>query len=385
MLFPKRKNKQEGEIIKIIKRKKEEFVGVIDDSSSNYFLITDDRKIYFDVFIPPKTIKKEYLKKKVVVKVDGWDSQYKNPIGKVVEVIGEINDHDTEINSILYDYGFSPKFPNKVEEEANNILEEISKDEIDKRLDIRKTTTFTIDPKDAKDFDDAISVKKINNGNWEVGVHIADVSHYVREGGLIDKEAIKRATSVYLVDRVIPMLPEILSNNICSLKPNVDRLAYSILFEMDGSANILDYTIKKTIIHSDVRFTYQTAQKTIDDKKGELVKELLLLDKLSKILRENRQKNGSINFEGTEVKFILDDDNNPINVYFKESLSTNHLIEEFMLLANKTVAKHISSLSKIAKTFVYRIHDTPDSDRISTLNNIIKKLGYSINNESSSS
>ena len=383
LLFPKRKNKQEGEIIKIIKRKKEEFVGVIDDSSSNYFLITDDRKIYFDVFIPPKTIKKEYLKKKVVVKVDGWDSQYKNPIGKVVEVIGEINDHDTEINSILYDYGFSPKFPNKVEEEANNILEEISKDEIDKRLDIRKTTTFTIDPKDAKDFDDAISVKKINNGNWEVGVHIADVSHYVREGGLIDKEAIKRATSVYLVDRVIPMLPEILSNNICSLKPNVDRLAYSILFEMDGSANILDYTIKKTIIHSDVRFTYQTAQKTIDDKKGELVKELLLLDKLSKILRENRQKNGSINFEGTEVKFILDDDNNPINVYFKESLSTNHLIEEFMLLANKTVAKHISSLSKIAKTFVYRIHDTPDSDRISTLNNIIKKLGYSINNESS--
>ena len=266
---------------------------------------------------------------------------------------------------------------------ANNILEEISKDEINKRLDIRNTTTFTIDPKDAKDFDDALSVKKLNNGNWEVGVHIADVSHYVEEGGVIDKEAAERATSVYLVDRVIPMLPEILSNNICSLKPNVDRLAYSILFEMDESANVLDYTIKKTVIHSDVRFTYQTAQKTIDDKKGKLAKELLLLDKLSKILREKRQKNGSINFESTEVKFILDDDNNPINVYFKESLSTNHLIEEFMLLANKTVAKHICSTSKNAKTFVYRIHDTPDSDRISTLNNIIKKLGYSINNESS--
>jgi len=383
LLFPKRKNKQEGEVVRVIKRKKEEFVGVIDNSSSNYFLITDDRKISFDIFIPPKTIKKEYLNKKVVVRVDGWDSQYKNPIGRVIEVIGEINDHDTEINSILYDYGFSPKFPDKVEKEANNILEEISKDEINKRLDIRNTTTFTIDPKDAKDFDDALSVKKLNNGNWEVGVHIADVSHYVEEGGVIDKEAIERATSVYLVDRVIPMLPEVLSNNICSLKPNIDRLAYSILFEMDESANVLDYTIKKTVIHSDVRFTYQTAQKTIDDKKGDLVKELLLLDKLSKILREKRQKNGSINFESTEVKFILDDDNNPINVYFKESLSTNHLIEEFMLLANKTVAKHISSSSKNTKTFVYRIHDTPDSDRILTLNNIIKKLGYSINNENS--
>jgi len=381
LLFPKRKNKQEGEIITIIKRKKEEFVGVIDNSSSNYFLITDDRKISFDIFIPPKTIKKEYLNKKVVVKVEGWDSKYKNPIGKVIQVIGEINDHNTEINSILYDYGFSPKFPNKVEEAANKITEEISKEEVVGRLDIRKTTTFTIDPKDAKDFDDALSVKKLKNGNWEVGVHIADVSHYVEKGGVIDKEAVERATSVYLVDRVIPMLPEVLSNNICSLKPNVDRLAYSILFEMDESANMLDYTIKKTVIHSDVRFTYQTAQDVIDNKEGKLVTELLLLDKLSKILREKRQQNGSINFESTEVKFILDKNNNPIDVYFKESLSTNHLIEEFMLLANKTVAKHIGFPTKNAKTFVYRIHDKPDSDRISTLNNIVKKFGYSINND----
>jgi len=381
LLFPKRKNKQEGEIITIIKRKKEEFVGVIDNSSSNYFLITDDRKISFDIFIPPKTIKKEYLNKKVVVKVEGWDSKYKNPIGKVIQVIGEIDDHNTEINSILYDYGFSPKFPNKVEEAANKITEEISKEEVVGRLDIRKTTTFTIDPKDAKDFDDALSVKKLKNGNWEVGVHIADVSHYVEKGGVIDKEAVERATSVYLVDRVIPMLPEVLSNNICSLRPNVDRLAYSILFEMDESANMLDYTIKKTVIHSDVRFTYQTAQDVIDNKEGELVTELLLLDKLSKILREKRQQNGSINFESTEVKFILDKNNNPIDVYFKESLSTNHLIEEFMLLANKTVAKHIGFPTKNAKTFVYRIHDKPDSDRISTLNNIVKKFGYSINND----
>jgi ribonuclease R len=383
LLFPKRKNKQEGEIIKIIKRKKEEFVGVIDDSSSNYFLITDDRKISFDVFIPPKTIKKEYLNKKVVVKVDGWDSKYKNPIGKVIQVIGQIDDHNTEINSILYDYGFSPKFADKVEKAANKITEEISKEEVIKRLDIRKTTTFTIDPKDAKDFDDALSVKKLKNGNWEVGVHIADVSHYVEKGGVIDKEAVERATSVYLVDRVIPMLPEVLSNNICSLKPNVDRLAYSILFEMDELANMLNYTIKKTVIHSNVRFTYQSAQDVIDNKEGKLVTELLLLDKLSKILREKRQQNGSINFESKEVKFILDKNNNPIDVYFKESLSTNHLIEEFMLLANKTVAKHIGFPTKDAKTFVYRIHDKPDSDRISTLNNIVKKFGHSINNDTS--
>ena len=382
LLFPKRKNKQEGEIIKVIKRKREEFVGIIDDSSSNYFLITDDRKISFDVFIPPKTIKKEYLNKKVVVKVDGWDSKYKNPIGKVIQVIGEINDHNTEINSILYDYGFSPKFPDNVEKEANKIVEEISKEEVGKRLDIRKTTTFTIDPKDAKDFDDALSVKKLKNGNWEVGVHIADVSHYVKKGGIINTEAIERATSVYLVDRVIPMLPEVLSNNICSLKPNVDRLAYSVLFEMDEKANLVDYTIKKTVIHSDVRFTYQTAQDVIDNKEGKLATELLLLDKLSKVLRTKRQKNGSINFESTEVKFILDKDNNPIDVYFKESLSTNHLIEEFMLLANKTVAKHVGFPKKEAKTFVYRIHDIPDVDRITTLNNIVKKFGYSIDNTS---
>ena len=383
MLFPKRKNKQEGEIINIIKRKKEEFVGVIDDSSSNYFLITDDRKISFDIFIPPKTIKKEYLNKKVVARVEGWDSKYRNPIGKVIQVIGQIDDHNTEINSILYDYGFSPKFPDKVEKAANKITEEISKEEVIKRLDIRKTTTFTIDPKDAKDFDDALSVKKLKNGNWEIGVHIADVSHYVEKGGVIDKEAVERATSVYLVDRVIPMLPEVLSNNICSLKPNVDRLAYSILFEMDELANMLNYTIKKTVIHSNVRFTYQSAQDVIDNKKGKLVAELLLLDKLSRILREKRQQNGSISFESKEVKFILDKSNNPIDVYFKESLSTNHLIEEFMLLANKTVAKHIGFPTKDAKTFVYRIHDKPDSDRISTLNNIVKKFGHSINNDTS--
>ena len=379
-LFPKRKNKQEGEVVNVIKRKKLEFVGAIDSSSSNYFLIADDRRVSFDVFLPPKFIKKEHLNKKVLVRVEGWDKKYKNPIGKVVKIIGNLDDHNTEINSILMDYGFAPEFPKKIEDAANKIEHKISDEEIVKRLDIRNTTTFTIDPKDAKDFDDALSVKKLKNTNWEIGVHIADVSHYVEDGGIIDREAIERATSVYLVDRVIPMLPEVLSNDICSLKPNQDRLAYSVLFEIDEMGSIIKYDIKKTVIHSDVRFTYESAQKIITHKKGELVTELLLLDKISKILRKKRQKNGSINFESTEVKFILDDDSMPIDVYFKESLSTNHLIEEFMLLANKTIAKHIGFPKNKAKQFVYRIHDIPDKERISTLNEIVKKFGHNIEN-----
>ncbi|MDC3390597.1 ribonuclease R [Flavobacteriales bacterium] len=379
-LFPKRKKRQEGEVVNVIKRKKLDFVGEIDNTSTNFFLIPDDRRVSFDIFLPPKSIKKEYLNKKVLVRVEGWDKKYKNPIGKVVKVIGNIEDHNTEINSILMDYGFAPEFPKKVEEAANKITHNISNKEIEKRLDIRTTTTFTIDPKDAKDFDDALSVRKLKNNNWEVGVHIADVSHYVEEGSIIDMEAINRATSVYLVDRVIPMLPEVLSNDICSLKPNVDRLAYSVFFEINEKAEVINYKIAKTVIHSDIRLTYESAQEIINSKKGSLVTELLLLDKLSKILRRKRQENGSINFESSEVKFILDDDNMPIDVYFKESLSTNHLIEEFMLLANRTVAKHIGFPKKNAKPFVYRVHDLPDKERISTLNEIVKKFGHTIEN-----
>ena len=379
-LFQKRKKRQEGEVVNVIKRKKLDFVGEIDNTSTNFFLIPDDRRVSFDIFLPPKSIKKEYLNKKVLVRVEGWDKKFKNPIGKVVKVIGNIEDHNTEINSILMDYGFAPEFPKKVEEAANKITHNISNKEIEKRLDIRTTTTFTIDPKDAKDFDDALSVRKLKNNNWEVGVHIADVSHYVEEGSIIDMEAIERATSVYLVDRVIPMLPEVLSNDICSLKPNVDRLAYSVFFEINEKAEVINYKIAKTVIHSDIRLTYESAQEIINSKKGPLVTELLLLDKLSKILRRKRQENGSINFESSEVKFILDDDNMPIDVFFKESLSTNHLIEEFMLLANRTVAKHIGFPKKNAKPFVYRVHDLPDKERISTLNEIVKKFGHIIEN-----
>jgi ribonuclease R len=380
-LFPKRKKKQEGEVVRVIKRKKQDFVGIIENSSSNYFLIVDDKRVSFDIYLPPSAIKKEFLNKKVLVRVGGWNSDYRNPVGSIITVIGEIDDHNTEINSILFDYGFAPKFPQKVEEAANKIDRVISEKEINKRLDIRKTTTFTIDPKDAKDFDDALSVKKLHGGNWEIGVHIADVSHYVVKGGVIDKEAIERATSVYLVDRVIPMLPEVLSNDVCSLKPNTDRLTYSVFFEMDDEANLIDYRVVKTVIHSDFRFTYQTAQNIIDNKHGKLVNELLLLDKLSKILRKKRKKKGSINFESSEVKFILDEDHNPIDVYFKDSLSTNHLIEEFMLLANKTVAKHIGFPKKESIPFVYRVHDIPDNDRIISLNDLVKNFGYYINNK----
>ncbi|MAW21435.1 MAG: ribonuclease R [Flavobacteriales bacterium] len=382
VLFPKRKKKQAGEVIRVVERKKTEFVGVIDNSSSSYFLIPDDKRVSFDVFLNEKSVKKEHLNKKVLVRIEGWNSGFKNPVGRVIGIIGDINNHDTEINSILYDYGFDPKFPAKVTDSANKINEVISKKEILNRLDLRKTTTFTIDPKDAKDFDDALSVKKLDGGRWEIGVHIADVSYYVVEGGVIDVEAFERATSVYLVDRVIPMLPEFLSNNLCSLKPNVDRLAYSVLFEMDEDSNLLNYRILKTVIHSNKRFTYQTAQKIIDSKKGCFSQELLLLSNISKKLRKKRWEEGSIGFESSEVKFVLDDKKNPIDVFFKESLGTNHLIEEFMLLANKTIAKHIGFPKKSAKPFVYRVHDLPDNDKISSLTNIVKKLGYSINNNS---
>ena len=381
LLYHKRKGEVEGEVLAVLERKKQDFVGVIEHSSSSYFLIPDDRRVQFDVFLPKNNIKKSFLNKKLLVKVESWDAKYKNPVGRVISVIGEINDSVSEINSILYDYGFSPDFPKDVCDSAEKINRIISKKEIKKRIDIRKTPTFTIDPEDAKDFDDALSVKKLVSGQWEVGVHIADVSHFIVAGGAIDKEAMERATSVYLVDRVVPMLPEVLSNDLCSLKPNVDRLAFSVLFIINKEGVVVEYNIAKTIIHSDYRFSYQTAQDTIDKKKGAFVDELILLKKLSALLRKKRIENGSFNFEGSEVKFILDSKNNPLDVSFKKPLSTNYLIEEFMLLANKTVAKHIGFSKKNSLPFVYRVHDLPDNEKILSLSSIVKDLGYSINNK----
>ena len=385
LLYHKRKGGVEGEVLAVLERKKRDFVGVIDSSSNNYFLIPDDKRVEFDVFLPKNNIKKSFLNKKVLVKVEGWDAKYKNPVGRVISVIGEINDNVSEINSIVYDYGFSPFFTKGVCDSAKKIPRVISTKELEKRLDIRKTPTFTIDPKDAKDFDDALSVKKLASGQWEIGVHIADVSHYVVKGGAIDKEARKRATSVYLVDRVVPMLPEILSNDLCSLKPNVDRLAFSIFFILDKEGFVVEYNIAKTIVHSDYRFSYETAQDTIDKKSGVFVDELILLKNLSSLLRKKRIENGSINFEGSEVKFILDKNKSPVDVFFKKPLPTNHLIEEFMLLANKTVAKHIGFSKKTTFPFIYRVHDLPDNEKILSLNSIVKSLGYCINNKNPNS
>ena len=383
LIFNKSKGKLQGEITKVLERNKNTFVGLIQETNGFGFLITDS-KIPFDVFIPKPQINPSVIGKIVLVKVVNWDNSQKNPVGKIIKVIGNPKEHNTEIHSILYQYNLDPIFPKHVEKVADKIPLKIPNSEIKKRVDFRKTTTFTIDPVDAKDYDDALSVKKLKNGNWEIGVHIADVSYYVKENDIIDVEAAERSTSVYLVDRVIPMLPEILSNGICSLKADVDRLCYSVILEINNKSEIISHQIKKTIIHSDKRFTYQDAQDIIDNKKGLFSDELLILDKISKKLREKRFSSGSINFDREEVKFILDKNNNPTDVFFKESIDTNHLIEEFMLLANKIVAKEIGFVKKgeNPKTFIYRVHDKPDEQKINSLSNIIKKFGYSINQTS---
>lgn len=383
VIFNKKNGKFQGEVVKIIERKQNTFVGLLQETKGFGFLIPNGN-IPFDIFIPNSEINPLVVDKIVLVKVVSWNDSKKNPVGKIIKVIGNPKEHNTEIHSILYQYNLDPVFPKHVEKEADKISLKIPNSEIKNRIDFRKTTTFTIDPVDAKDYDDALSVKKLKNGNWEVGIHIADVSFYVKENDIIDNEAAERSTSVYLVDRVVPMLPEILSNDICSLKANVDRLCYSVILEINKKAEIISHNIKKTIIHSDKRFTYQDAQDIIDDKKGLFSEELLILDKLSKILREKRFSSGSINFDRQEVKFILDKDKNPIDVFFKESINTNHMIEEFMLMANKIVAKEIgfSEKGELEKTFIYRVHDKPDEDKINSLSNIIKKFGYSINNSS---
>jgi ribonuclease R len=383
VIFNKKNGKFQGEVVKIIERKQNTFVGLLQETKGFGFLIPNGN-IPFDIFIPNSEINPLVVDKIVLVKVVSWNDSKKNPVGKIIKVIGNPKEHNTEIHSILYQYNLDPIFPKHVEKEADKISLKIPNSEIKNRIDFRKTTTFTIDPVDAKDYDDALSVKKLKNGNWEVGIHIADVSYYVKENDIIDIEAAERSTSVYLVDRVVPMLPEILSNDICSLKANVDRLCYSVILEINKKSEIISHNIKKTIIHSDKRFTYQDAQNIIDDKKGLFSEELLILDKLSKILREKRFSSGSINFDRQEVKFILDKDKNPIDVFFKESINTNHMIEEFMLMANKIVAKEIgfSEKGELEKTFIYRVHDKPDEDKINSLSNIIKKFGYSINNSS---
>lgn len=375
-----KKHNLEGEVIEIIERANTTFVGTLKVSKNYAFLITETNTLANDIFIPKEKLKGGKDGEKAVVKITEWPEQAKNPFGEVIDVLGAAGDNNTEMHAILAEYGLPYTYPAAVEAAADKLSAEITPEDYAEREDFREVTTFTIDPKDAKDFDDALSIRQIKPGLWEVGVHIADVSHYVKEGGIIDKEAVKRATSVYLVDRTIPMLPERLCNFICSLRPNEEKLAYSVIFDMNEKAEVKDYCIKHTVIKSDRRFTYEEAQNIIETGEGDFKDEILQLNKLAQILREKRLSAGAIDFDRCEVKFEIDEKGKPLSVYFKVSKEANKLIEEFMLLANRTVAEHIGKVpkNKKAKVFPYRIHDLPDPDKLDNLNQFIARFGYKI-------
>lgn len=379
--FKKTENKeQHGKVIEILQRKKTEFVGTVNISSNFALLIPDSRKTSFNIYIPKKLLNNAQHGDKAIACITDWNSRTNNPYGKIVKVLGVAGSSNVEIDSIVYDADVSLTFPKEVETEAHNIQQQISNDEISKRRDFRDVTTFTIDPEDAKDFDDALSFKKLNNGNYEVGVHIADVSFYVTENSFLDEEAYKRGTSIYLVDRVIPMLPERLSNNICSLRPNEDKLCFSAVFELDNKANVLNQWFGKTIINSNKRFTYEEAQQIIESKQGKFAEEILLLDMLASILRKDRFEKGSIFFDKEEMKFRLDEQGKPVEIFIKIMRESNKLIEDFMLLANKKAAELIALNNKHfdKHCFVYRIHDVPQQDDIKQFAGIARKFGYKI-------
>lgn len=370
-------NRIEGEVVEIIKRSTTQFVGTIEKSSSFAFLIPDNPKMVYDIFIPNDNLNGAKSGEKVIVEITNWNKKGKNPTGRVTEVLGMPGDNDVEMHAILAEFGLPARFEQRIDDAANKISDKIFDYDYKIRLDLRNVTTLTIDPADAKDFDDALSVEFLDNGNYKVGVHIADVSHYIPENSELDKEAYHRATSVYLVDRVVPMLPERLSNYICSLRPDEEKLCFSVIFEMDENAKIINYTIDKTIIKSNKRFSYDEVQEIIEKEQGDFLKEILILNKLAKILRGNRFSNGAFNFEHFEVKFTLDEKSVPTGVYFKESKEANNLIEEFMLLANKQVAEHIGK-KKNPKEFVYRIHAEPNLDKLESFATFIGRFGYSI-------
>ena len=379
--FPKRKHRMiEAEVVEILERSNDTFVGTLSINKSYAFLLTESRRLANDIFIPKDKLKGGKNGDKAVVKVTEWPAEFKNPIGEVIDVLGPSGDNNAEMHAILAEFGLPYVYPKKVVAAAEKISTEISAEEIAKREDFRNVLTFTCDPADAKDFDDALSIRKTENGLWEVGVHIADVTHYVEEGGIIDKEALNRATSVYLVDRTIPMLPEKLCNNLCSLRPDEDKLAYSVIFELDEDAYVRNSRIVHTIIRSNRRFCYEEVQAIIENQQGEFVDEILVLDKMAKKLRERRFKNGAVNFDRVEVKFNIDENGKPLSVYFKESKDANKLIEEFMLLANRTVAEKIGKVGKDkkAKTFVYRVHDLPDPEKLENLSQFISRFGYKL-------
>lgn len=380
----------EGQVVELLQRGRDTYIGKLDVKSNYAFLMVDSKLLSNDIFIPIDKLNGGKSGDKAAVRIVAWENRDRNPVGEVVEILGASGENETEMHAILMEYGLPYSYPQAIEELADQIPEEIPEEEIKKRLDMRQVPTFTIDPADAKDFDDALSIRKLENGNWEVGVHIADVTHYVKEGDIINQEGYKRATSVYLVDRTVPMLPERLSNKLCSLRPNEEKLCFSVVFELDEKANVLKYNIVHTVINSDRRFTYEEAQQVIETGQGDMKEEILTLDKLAKKLRERRFKEGAIAFDREEVRFEIDEKGKPLSVYFKISQDANKLIEEFMLLANRTVAEHIGKIKSgshahkgndkesKAKTFVYRIHDQPDSEKLTNLSQFISKFGYKL-------
>ncbi len=368
----------EGKIISVIERGKTEIIGTLKKNGQYYFVIPDDDKIHHDIFIHSKYLNGAKSNDKVVVSSIIWESNQPNPEGKIIEVLGKSGNYDTEIATIAREFSIPFKFSKKTLNEAEEIPEKISKEEIKKRLDLRNQIIFTIDPEDAKDFDDAVSVEILNNGNYKVGIHIADVSHYVRKETNLFEEALQRGTSVYLVGKVIPMLPEKLSNKICSLVPNEDRLTYSVIAELTARGKVVSYEIKKSIINSKRRFTYEEVQQIIETGVGDFSFEILLLNKISKTLRANRMKKGSINFFSPEVVFKLDKNGVPIDIKIKEIRESHNLIEELMLLANQIVAEHVKpKKNELEFPFVYRIHDLPDKEKITEFARFVKSLGYS--------
>lgn len=373
----------EGKVLRIIERGREELVGRIEFSPRYAFVIADNRKIYYDIFVPLDKTMKAAHNDKVIIKITEWPRPDKNPVGEVIRVLGKAGEHETEIHSIIAEFDLPFQFPQSVEEEAKKLDSKISQKEIGYRRDFRQITTFTVDPADAKDFDDALSVQWLKNGNIEVGVHIADVTHYVRPNSALEKEAEHRATSVYLVDRTIPMLPERLSNELCSLRPNEDKLTFSAVFEMNDRAKIQGIWFGRTVIHSDKRFSYEEAQEVLENKQGEYSKELLALNKLAKMLRKKRFANGAINFETTEVRFQLADDGTPLGITPKVRKDAHKLIEEFMLLANKHVAEYVYNLNggKGKNTFVYRTHDYPDPEKVETFSLYAKRFGHELHTD----
>ena len=375
----------EAEVIEVLEKKDQVFIGTLQVDKYYANLLTDSKFLATDIFIPKNKLKGGLNGDKAIVRIVEWPENANSPVGEVVDVLGAAGDNNAEIHAILAEYGLPYRYPEAVTKAADRIHDDITPEEIAKRRDFRNAITFTIDPRDAKDFDDALSIEKLPNGNYEVGIHIADVTHYVKPGTIIDKEAEKRATSVYLVDRTVPMLPERLCNGVCSLRPNEEKLAFSCVVEMDSSARVLRTDICRTVIKSNRRFTYEEAQEIIETGQGEYAEQVLTLDRLAKILRKSRFENGSVEFDRVEVRFDIDEQGRPVDVFFKESKDANKLVEEFMLLANRKVAERIGipPKGKKAKAFVYRIHDEPNTDKMDNLQSLVRNFGYKLKTKGS--